>query len=258
MLKEIVSFKKQELSETKQLLSMGELLQQLPEELPFNFESVLSQSGVNIVAEIKYRSPSRGIFNCQLSPCELAEIYACNGARALSILTEQKYFGGKLKFLEEVGQQVELPLLRKDFIMDRYQLVETRVGGASAFLLIVACLSDAELRELISYGRELKLDALVEVHDAFELERAMESGASIIGVNNRNLDTFEVNIETSFELIRRLDGEEGQILVSESGISEHTQIKELQDAGFSAFLVGSTLMDSDNPGEMLCQLIGGE
>jgi indole-3-glycerol phosphate synthase len=125
-------------------------------------------------------------------------------------------------------------------------------------LLIVACRSDAELRDLILYGRELKLDALVEVHDAFELERAMESGASIIGVNNRNLDTFEVNIETSFELIRLLDGEEGRILVSESGIREHTQIQELQDAGFSAFLIGSTLMDSDNPGEMLSQLVGGE
>ena len=137
MLKEIVRFKKQELYETKQLIPAEDLLQQLPEEPPFNFESVLSQSGVNIVAEIKYRSPSRGIFDCQLSPCELAEVYFCNGARALSILTEQKYFGGKLKFLEEVGQQIELPLLRKDFIMDRYQLLEARIGGASAFLLIV-------------------------------------------------------------------------------------------------------------------------
>ena len=218
----------------------------------------LSQPGVNIVAEIKYRSPSRGAFTCQLGPSDLAEVYAQNGARALSILTEKKYFDGDLGFLEEARRQSELPLLRKDFIVERYQVAEARVRGASAFLLIVSCLSSAELRDLISYGKDLQLDALVEVHDSFELERVMESGALIIGVNNRNLSTFEVDIQTSFELARRLEGEEGRILVCESGIREHTQIKELQDAGFSAFLIGSTLMDSSDPGETLRHLRGGE
>lgn len=258
MLKEIVAFKRQELIKTKQRLSMQELLEQLPEEAPLSFESALSQPGVNIVAEIKYRSPSRGAFTCQLGPSDLAEVYAQNGARALSILTEKKYFDGDLRFLEEVRRQSELPLLRKDFIVERYQVAEARVRGASAFLLIVSCLSSAELRDLISYGKDLQLEALVEVHDSFELERVMESGALIIGVNNRNLSTFEVDIQTSFELARRLEGEEGRILVCESGIREHTQIKELQDAGFSAFLIGSTLMDSSDPGETLRQLRGRE
>ncbi|MDA2933148.1 indole-3-glycerol phosphate synthase TrpC [Acidobacteria bacterium AH-259-D05] len=259
MLEEIVASKKQELIETKTRLSLQDLLCQIPEQPPVSFTSAITQPGVNIIAEIKYRSPSRGSFACQLPCRDLARIYSSSGAVALSVLTEKNYFAGDLQFLQEIGEELpEVPLLRKDFIVDRYQIVETRCTNASAYLLIVSCLSEGELQGLISYGGDLHLDALVEVHDPFELEKAMKSGAHIIGVNNRNLRSFEVDIDTSFDIARRMAGESGHILISESGIEEDSQIVELRDAGFSAFLIGSTLMDSSDPGAKLGQLRGAE
>lgn len=233
-------------------LPLNRLLDQIPEQPPPSFTAAITQPGINIIAEIKYRSPSRGRFACHLPPKELAGIYVENGAAALSVLTEKKYFDGDVEFLRAV--EVEAPLLRKDFIIDRYQVAEARFYGASAYLLIVSCLSRGELSGLISYGKDFQLDALVEVHDAFELEAALESGARLIGVNNRDLQTFQVDLRTSFEIARRMEKETGCILVAESGISEHSQIVELQDAGFSAFLIGSTLMDSADPGARLRQL----
>ncbi len=259
MLDRIVASKKQELIQTKENVPLEKLLGTIPEQPPVSLRSALAQPGVNIIAEIKYKSPSRGEFACQLPCLDLAGIYSENGAVALSVLTEKTYFSGDLSFLKEIAQEKpDLPLLRKDFIVDSYQVVEARSSGACAYLLIVACLDEQQLQGLIQYGQEFQLGALVEVHDPFELEKALNAGARIIGVNNRNLQTFEVDLDTSFDIARRMEGEEGHTLVSESGIKEHSQIAELQDAGFQAFLVGSILMDSSDPGEKLRQLRGEE
>ncbi len=259
MLDRIVASKKQELIQTKENVPLEKLLGTIPEQPPVSLRSALAQPGVNIIAEIKYKSPSRGEFACQLPCLDLAGIYSENGAVALSVLTEKTYFSGDLSFLKEIAQEKpDLPLLRKDFIVDSYQVVEARSSGACAYLLIVSCLDEQQLQGLIQYGQEFQLGALVEVHDPFELEKALNAGARIIGVNNRNLQTFEVDLDTSFDIARWMEGEEGHTLVSESGIKEHSQIAELQDAGFQAFLVGSILMDSSDPGEKLRQLRGEE
>ena len=257
MLDEIVSHKRQETLAQKVQLPLPELLKKISGEPPPSFSSAIKQSEINVIAEIKYKSPSRGLFTCQIEPPELARLYSDNGAVALSVLTESRYFGGDIQFLKEIRKQLKkTPLLRKDFILDRYQVVESRAKGASAYLLIVACLEQQEIRDLVSYGADFQLEALVEVHDPHELDQALESEAMIIGVNNRNLHTFELDINTSFDIARRMESEKGYTLVSESGITEHSQIQELQDAGFDAFLVGSTLMDAADPAKKLRELVG--
>ncbi len=257
MLDEIVRGRKAELAETRLRIPLQDLMDQLPEEPPTSFSGSITQPGIRIIAEIKYRSPSHGPFRCQRPPAEVGLTYQQNGAAAISVLTEKSYFDGDLKFLDLLHQESnDLPLLRKDFIFDPYQVIEARVHGASAYLLIVACLSQSELRQLLIEGGEYALEALVEVHDPFELEVAVESGARIIGVNNRNLKTFEVDLDTSFDIARRLEEEQDFTLVSESGIREVEQIRDLQDAGFSAFLVGSSLMDTADPGAALRALNG--
>ena len=259
VLEQIVASKRQELIQTKESAPLEDLLGRIPEGPPVSLGSALTLPGVNIIAEIKYKSPSRGDFACQLSCRDLAGIYSENGAVAVSVLTEKSYFSGDLSFLREIAEErPDLPLLRKDFMVDHYQVVEARSSGASAYLLIVSCLSEQELKSLIHSGQDFQLDALVEVHGPFELEKAVNSGAHLIGVNNRNLRTFEVDLDTSFDIARRMEGEAGYTLISESGIEQHSQIVELQDAGFQAFLVGSILMDSSDPGEKLRQLRGEE
>jgi len=233
-----------------------------PEEpAPPGFSAALPATKTNIIAEIKYRSPSHGPFRCRKPPDEIADSYVENGAAALSVLTDQTFFSGSLDHLARVRKRLieqersaKIPILRKDFILDRRQVVEACRFGASAYLLIAACLDVVQLRELIQCGEEQGIEPLVEVHDAWELERAIDSGAGIIGVNNRNLKTFEVDIRTSFELARMLEGE-SYLLVAESGISEPQQVRELQDAGFSAFLIGTAFMNSKNPGEELASLL---
>lgn len=257
MLEKIVSYKRLELSARMLELPMDELVHQISEEIRPSFRSAITKEGINIIAEIKYRSPSHGSFTCQLPALELARIYSENGASAISVLTEKRYFSGDLHFLQEISEDLdEMPLLRKDFILDRYQVLESRVNGASACLFIVACLEENQLRELIACSADWALDAVVEIHSPRELEKAINSGASIIGVNNRDLRTFTVDLSTSFEIAKRMERETGYVLVSESGIQEHSQLLELQDAGFSAFLVGSILMDLPNPGKKLRELIG--
>lgn len=212
-----------------------------------------SKERINIVAEIKRRSPSKGIIRGDFNPEWIAERYAASGAAAISVLTEEDFFEGSLEHLCAVRSRVELPLLRKDFVFDEYQLHEALQAGADAVLLIVAILEDVLLARLIARARELGLDALVEVHSADEMHRAMDAGASIIGINNRDLTTFNVDLETSIELAR-LDPPDA-ILVSESGINTGDDIRRLREAGFKAFLVGEHLMRADDPGEALRRLI---
>ena len=208
---------------------------------------------VNIITEIKQRSPSKGIICEDFDPVRIAESYESGGAAALSVLCEEDFFGGSLAHLEAVRGCVALPLLRKDFIFDPYQLYESLVAGADAVLLIVAILEDELLATLIELANELGLDALVEVHSADELVRAVRAGASILGVNNRDLTTFKVDLDTSLQLAPIAP--KNAILVSESGINTGADIRRLRSSGFRAFLVGEHLMRAQNPGEALTRLV---
>ncbi|HSR66382.1 MAG TPA: indole-3-glycerol phosphate synthase TrpC [Acidobacteriota bacterium] len=261
ILDQIVARKRAEVDEMLRQKAFAKLLEELPGDLiqsaPPSFSRALQEDGINIIAEIKYRSPSHGPFAIQWPPEEVAEAYRKGGAAALSVLTDESFFDGRPEYLQRLSaQQEHLPLLRKDFIVERYQIVQARIWGASAYLLIAACLTPSELADLVSCSEEYGIDALVEVHDLRELEMALEAGAKVIGVNNRDLKTFQVDLDTSFRVAREMEGEKGRLLVSESGIDEHLQIAELRDAGFSAFLVGSSLMNSEDPAATLRSLRG--
>jgi indole-3-glycerol phosphate synthase len=214
---------------------------------------------INIIAEIKQRSPSKGIIREDFDPLRIALSYEDAGAAAMSVLCEEDYFGGSLDHLRTIRAATETPLLRKDFLFDDYQLYEARAAGADAVLLIVAILDDGLLSHLLATAAELNLDALVEVHTADEMRRAANAGATIIGVNNRDLKTFNVDLRTSLELAPLAPA--GAILVSESGIAGGEGIRRLRDAGYDAFLIGETFMRAADPGGALRQLIreaGGE
>lgn len=221
------------------------------------FRAELTRPGTNIIAEIKYSSPSHGPFACKLPPAEIAAVYRDNGAAAISVLTEEPRFHGRLEYLGMVRDIENCPpVLRKDFIRTREQIKESIDYGAAALLLIVRDLTPVLLRELILLAEEQGLEPLVEVHDPFELETAMRQGAAVIGVNNRDLRTLEVKTDTSFQIARLMEKERACTLVAESGIKERSLILELQDAGYGAFLVGGVLMDSEDPGKILRELRG--
>jgi indole-3-glycerol phosphate synthase len=219
-----------------------------------SFGAALSEtSGTRIIAEIKHRSPSKGIIRSHFDPEALAAGYEVAGATALSVLTEEDFFGGSLDHMRVARARVGLPLLRKDFLFDSYQLYEALGAGADAILLIVAVLEDELLADLISLASELKLDALVEVHSAEEMDRAVRAGARIIGVNNRDLRTFSVDLGTSERLA--LLAPSGALLVSESGIKNRSDVERLTSAGYHAFLIGEQLMQAPDPGEALKSLL---
>ncbi len=195
-----------------------------------------------IIAELKRRSPSKGLIRPDFDPVEGARAYQQGGAAAISVLTDAKYFGGELGYLRAVREAVPLPLLRKDFVVDGYQIDEARVAGADAVLLIVAALRPDELADLHKRGRERGLDVLVEVHDEAELEAALTVGADLIGVNNRDLRTFDVDLAVSERLAARLPASGDVLLVAESGIHTPADVERLRRAGARAFLVGESLM----------------
>ena len=208
---------------------------------------------VNVIGEFKRRSPSRGVIREDLHPVAVAQAYEVAGAVALSVLTDEPFFGGQLQDLQEARLATLLPTLRKDFIVDAYQVREAWIAGADAVLLIAAVLDDAALRELFGVARELGLDALVEVHDADELRRALAGGADLIGVNSRDLRTMEVRLETALELAQLVPDE--VVAVAESGIKSGADLRRLRDAGYDAFLIGEQLMQSKDPGRALEQLL---
>ena len=219
-----------------------------------DFAAALSRDGLNVIAELKPASPSRGVLREPFDAVALARSLDAAGAAALSILTEEEFFHGSLKNLREARKSIALPVLRKDFIFDPWQVWETRANDADSFLLIVAMLGDGSLRDLIALGRELGMEPLVEVHTTAELERALAAGARIIGVNNRDLKTLEVHSKTSHELIDRIPDD--CIAVSESGIRSHAELLQLRTAGYDAFLIGTRLMLSPDPGAALAALLG--
>jgi indole-3-glycerol phosphate synthase len=221
---------------------------------PRPFAAALSRPDrVNVIAEHKRRSPSRGAIREDLAPSDVARRYAAAGAAALSVLTEPESFGGALEHLVAARAAVGVPVLRKDFVVDPWQLWEARAAGADAALLIVAALSDAELRELLAGARAAGLDALVEVHDRGELDRALDAGAAIVGVNNRNLKTLEVRLETALDLAPSIP--DAVVAVAESGLRAGADLRRLRDAGFDAFLVGESLMSSPDPGAALAAML---
>lgn len=208
---------------------------------------------LNVIAECKRRSPSKGVLRENYDPVAIARGYVDAGAAALSILTEPTFFDGSLEHLEAVRREVDVPLLRKDFIVSQYQVIEARAAGADALLLIVAALSQAELTTLLTQTAEQGLDALVEVHNAEELARAADAGAQIIGVNNRNLRTLDVDVRVSEQLLSRMPRE--AIAVSESGLRTADDLVRLRQLGYRAFLVGERFMAAADPGAALKELL---
>jgi indole-3-glycerol phosphate synthase len=219
-----------------------------------NFATAIARPDrVNVIAEFKRRSPSRGVLRSDLHPVLVAQAYEIAGGAALSILTEEEYFGGNLDDLQQARSATLLPCLRKDFIVDPYQIWESWIAGADAVLLIVAALSDGELNSLVAAAIETGLDALVEVHDEVELSRALAAGATIVGVNNRDLKTLHVSLDVSHQLAGRIPDD--VIAVTESGITSGAQVRRLREAGFDAFLVGEHLMLATDPGAALESLL---
>lgn len=211
--------------------------------------SAFNADSVNIIAEIKRSSPSKGVLKAEVDVPQTAKLYAAGGAAAISVLTEPKHFDGSISDLVTVTKTVELPILRKDFIVDEYQIVEAAAAGASAILLIVAALEINELEALHSTANDLGLDVLVEVHNASEMHTAIDFGATIIGVNNRDLSSLEVSLDTSRKLVELKP--DGAVLISESGITSREEIDELRGLGYDGFLIGETLMRSGNVIETL-------
>lgn len=202
--------------------------------------SMAESGGTALIAEVKKGSPSKGIIRADFDPVEIAETYERGGATCLSVLTDEQYFYGQLRYLRDIRERVSLPLLRKDFIIDPYQVVEARVAGADAILLIAAALEDEPLRELAELAARLQLDTLLEVHDADELERALKLPVDLIGINNRNLKTFDTDLGITEQLAGRIPRR--QLAVAESGINSKADIDRLRAAGAGAFLIGESLM----------------
>ncbi len=208
---------------------------------------------IAIIAEVKKASPSAGIIAADFNPLSIAREYARGGAHCLSVLTDQKYFHGDLAYLRQIREQVQLPLLRKDFILHELQVYESVIAGADAILLIVASLDDTRLNQLYNIARNCQLDVLVEVHDLPEMERALELGADMIGINNRNLKTFEVDLATTETLAEEIPSD--TVAISESGIKEVADIRRVRAAGINAVLIGETLMRAKNIPEKIRELL---
>lgn len=221
----------------------------------FPFQQNLSGVGIHFICEVKKASPSKGMLAEDFPYLDIAKAYEKAGASAISVLTEPEYFLGKDVYLEEIAKNVQIPVLRKDFTIDAYQIYEAKVLGASAILLICSLLSDKELKEFLNIAHELGLSALVEAHDGEEVQKSMAAGAKIIGVNNRDLKTFTVDINNSIRL-RKLVPED-ILFVSESGIKTDEDIQRLRENGTNAVLIGETLMRCENKEKMLKQLAGG-
>jgi indole-3-glycerol phosphate synthase len=221
---------------------------------PRDFASALQGDGISLIAEIKRASPSKGVLCKNLNPSSLARIYEQGGAAAISVLTESEYFQGSFADLEAVRREVDLPLLCKDFVIDSYQIYEARAHGADAVLLIVAILTQHELKTLIETARSLGMAALVEVHNKSELDKALEVSPGIIGINNRNLTDFSVDLKTTLSLKPLIP--ENIAVVSESGIHTQADVLRLQQAGINAILVGEALVTSPDPAAKINELLG--
>jgi indole-3-glycerol phosphate synthase len=256
VLDQIVSDKRQELQDSKRRQPIVELLRMAADQpAPIDLASAIKGDGIRLIAEIKKASPSRGLIRRDFDPVQIARTYADNGAAAISILTESKYFQGSLEHLRNIKKAIQgkLPLLRKDFIVDPYQIYESRANGADSLLLIVAILNEKILKELLQLSHELNMSCLVEVHSETEVETALKSEARIIGINNRDLNTFNVDMGTTARLRRLIP--QDKIVVSESGIRERMDIEKLNQLGIDAALVGEALMSAPDIAARMRELV---
>ncbi len=259
VLQEIVENKREEVALVKSAAPLSALrANQSKRTAPRSFRKALASPGLSLIAEIKKASPSGGLLRADFDPAAIAQIYEGANASALSVLTNTKYFKGSLDHLNLAREATKLPILRKDFIIDEYQIVEAERFGADAVLLIVACLDLAQLRDFREAAEGEGLDALVEVHDEAELEIALNSGANIVGINNRNLKTLQTDLETTFRLAEKLprSSRNGILLVSESGISNRADTLRLAEAGIDAVLIGETFMRAPNIGDKVREIMG--
>src|SRR5574344_1983997 len=247
---DIVNNKRLEVASHKEVVSSSNLISMIQEctHEPVSIRQSLAASPTGIIAEFKRKSPSKGWIHEDALPEIVSPDYEKAGASALSVLTDEKYFGGSLNYLRRVRELVHLPVLRKDFIIDEYQLLEARQAGADAVLLIAACLSQEECVRLAAKAHELGLETLLEIHSESELDYVTDE-VDMVGVNNRNLGTFHTDVQNSFHLAGRLP--EDKLLVSESGISDVETILQLREVGFRGFLIGETFMKEADPGQAL-------
>ena len=258
ILEKIVAVKRDEIAAAKQKMPLeGMRADAESRVLTRDFEGAIrteiAAGHSAVIAEIKKASPSKGVLRPgEFIPADIAQSYADSGASCLSVLTDREFFQGRPDYLKQARASCDLPVLRKDFIVDAYQVYESRAMGADCILLIVACLEDAQMRELEAISRGLGMAVLVEVHDRAELERALNLKTPLVGINNRDLRTFEVSLETTLGMLKDVPGD--RIVITESGIAAKKDVKAMRDAGVHAFLVGEAFMRADDPGEALAQL----
>jgi indole-3-glycerol phosphate synthase len=255
ILDEIIENKTSEVEISKTSLPLEQIQEQIKDALPSRnfFDAINPKGELKIISEVKHASPSKGVFREDFDPVQIAKSYSRGGASAISVLTDEKYFRGSLSFLKNIRAEVDTPLLRKDFIVDPYQVYEARLFGADAILLIVAALDQTSLSELLELTHSLQMNAIVEVHDENELDRALEADARIIGINNRDLRTFDVDLNVSINLSKKVPGD--KIVIAESGISSIEDIDRLRGEGVHVFLIGETFMKAPDPGQKLKELI---
>lgn len=255
-LEEIVAHKRLELAETKRAKPLAELERELKNRPPpRGFAAAIRRPGeLSLIAEIKKASPSAGPIRPEADVVEVARTYSRAGARAISVLTDSKFFSGSLKDLMAVREKLSLPVLRKDFLLEEYHVVEAAAAGADAVLLIVAILDPAALKRLLTLARDLSLDALVEVHSEPELQEALEAQARVIGINNRDLGSLQVDLKTTEQLMKKIPGT--HVRVSESGIRSRQDVEFVQAQGADAILVGEELMSSQDPAAKIKELMG--
>jgi indole-3-glycerol phosphate synthase len=257
IIQKIVENKREEIARQKNILPLAELRQLLTDRAPTrDFAEAVRGRDCAVIAEVKRSSPSKGRIREDFDPVAIARTYEENGAAAVSVLTERKFFEGRAAYLPRIAKAVSLPILRKDFIVDPYQIVETRVLGGDALLLIARILEAGRMLDFIGMSSELGLTALVEVHDEEDLGKAVAAGARFVGINNRDLETFRTDLEVSIRLARRVP--KGITVVSESGINSRKDIERLMAADIHAFLVGESLMREQDIGKKLRELLGKE
>jgi indole-3-glycerol phosphate synthase len=256
ILDRIVAAKRHEVASLKANQPLSQLQGAIADLPPVrDFRGTIGNSDCSIIAEVKRSSPSKGRIREEFDPVQIAAVYQENGARAISVLTDEQFFEGKGHYLSEIKKAVGLPLLRKDFIIDPYQIYEARLLGGDALLLIASLLEEGQLREYIQVAETLGLAPLVEVHSKAELTKALTAGADIIGINNRDLTTFSTDIGTTLELAPFIPSD--RTIVTESGIATRGDIERLMNAGVHCFLIGETLMRAEDVGGKLRELLGG-
>ena len=260
ILKKIVSVKREEVAEARRSTPLDELKSRLAdmEDIPRGFARALIDSHASgwttVIAEVKKGSPSKGVIRQDFDPLEIARIYEQNGAACISVLTDEKFFLGNLRYLSIIREQVRLPLLRKDFLFDPYQVYEARTSGADAILLIAAMLESSQIKELADLASELHLDVLLEIHNEQELATALASECKLIGINNRNLHTFVVDLGTTERLAPLIPSD--RLVIAESGINNRADILRLQKGGAHAFLIGEALVKESDMASKLGEFLG--